>query len=177
MSAPLSPDMARLLDGKTTVAAKIRALAAAGYARAEIARMLGKRYQHVRNVLEEPKPATLNLHQAPPGLSEADAKPFQHAIPHTYRLDVGADGSVVLPPEVLEALGARAGGVIIADLGEERFTLVGGLTGIQLMKARLAQPSPPGTLMSEELIEDRRREAAIDELEAQMDEARMRRGD
>src|ERR1700753_1713892 len=36
----------------TTVADKIRALAAAGVPRADIARFLGKRYQHVRNVLE-----------------------------------------------------------------------------------------------------------------------------
>src|SRR5580693_9113746 len=36
----------------TTVADKIRALSAAGVARADIARFLGKRYQHVRNVLE-----------------------------------------------------------------------------------------------------------------------------
>ena len=36
----------------STVADKIRALAAAGVPRADIARFLGKRYQHVRNVLE-----------------------------------------------------------------------------------------------------------------------------
>ena len=35
-----------------TVADKIRALSAAGVPRADIARFLGKRYQHVRNVLE-----------------------------------------------------------------------------------------------------------------------------
>uniref|UniRef100_B0SW82 SpoVT-AbrB domain-containing protein n=1 Tax=Caulobacter sp. (strain K31) TaxID=366602 RepID=B0SW82_CAUSK len=172
----MTSDPEKLIAGCVTVAAKIRALDAAGYPRAEIARMLGKRYQHVRNVLEEPKAATLNVYQAPPGLAEADTKPFQHAIPHTYWLEVGANGSVILPPEVLDALGARPGGMIIADLGEESFTLISGMTGIQRMKARLAQHSPPGAPMSEELIEDRRREAAIDELEAQMDEARMRRG-
>jgi bifunctional DNA-binding transcriptional regulator/antitoxin component of YhaV-PrlF toxin-antitoxin module len=176
MTSPISPEVERLVAGQKTVAGKIRTLAAAGYPRAEIARMLGKRYQHVRNVLEEPKAATINVHQAPPGLAEADTKPFQHAIPHTYWLDVGANGSVVLPPEVLEALGARPGGLVIADLGEESFTLVSGITGIRLMKARLAQPPSFDKLASEELIEDRRREAAIDELEAQMHEARMRRG-
>lgn len=173
----MSTDVQALLAGQKTVAGKIRALAAAGYPRAEIARMLGKRYQHVRNVLEEPKAATIIVDQAPSGLGEADTMPFQHAIPHTYWLDVGANGSVVLPPEVLEALGARPGGVIIADLGEESFTLVSGMSGIRLMKARLAQPPSFDKLASEELIEDRRREAAIDELEAQMHEARKRRGD
>jgi len=172
----MSPDLEALLRGHETVAGKIRALAAAGYPRAEIARILGKRYQHVRNVLEEPKAAVAG-HDTPPGLAEADPKPFQHATPHTYRLDVGPNGSVVLPPEVLHALGARPGGVIVADLGEESFTLISGMTGIRRMQARLAQLPPSNTLASEELIEDRRREAAIEELEAQIYEARTRRGD
>jgi hypothetical protein len=38
-------------DGLGTKSAKIHALAQAGYDRAEIARALGIRYQHVRNVL------------------------------------------------------------------------------------------------------------------------------
>jgi hypothetical protein len=173
----MSPELEALVRGQKTVAGKIRALAAAGYPRAEIARLLGKRYQHVRNVLEEPKAAAAARHDAPTGLAEAETKPFQHAIPHTYRLDVGADGSVVLPPEALDALGARPGGVIIADLGEESFTLISGMTGIRRMQARLAQLPPSNTLASEELIEDRRREAAIEELEAQIYEARMRRSD
>ncbi|ATC23808.1 AbrB/MazE/SpoVT family DNA-binding domain-containing protein [Caulobacter vibrioides] len=182
----MSPELAKTLAGCKTVAAKIRALDAAGYPRAEIARLLGKRYQHVRNVLEEPGPPQLAAmdpsSMAMEGMAEADASFFQYTPPHTYFLSVGANGSVVLPPEVLKALGARPGGLIIADLDDERFTLVSGKTGIQLMKARLAQPPPPGALMSESLIEDRRREAAIETLEAQMDEAQMdeaglRRGD
>ncbi|PXA85603.1 hypothetical protein DMC25_15135 [Caulobacter sp. D4A] len=170
----MSPEVERLLAGQTTVAGKIRALAAAGYKRADIARILGKRYQHVRNVLEETRPAEM---VAPLGMAEAESKPFQHAIPHTYRLEVGANGSVVLPPEVLKALGARPGGLIIADLGEESFTLISGMTGIRRMQARLAQLPPSDKLASEELIEDRRREAAIEELEAQIYEARMRNDD
>ena len=47
------PDRLRALAAPhATVADKIRALAGAGVARADIARFLGKRYQHVRNVLE-----------------------------------------------------------------------------------------------------------------------------
>ncbi|PHY17379.1 AbrB/MazE/SpoVT family DNA-binding domain-containing protein [Caulobacter sp. BP25] len=164
----MSPELERNLAGCKTVAAKIRALDAAGYPRAEIARLLGKRYQHVRNVLEEPGPPKLDA-MAAQGMAEADATFFHHTPPHTYFLSVGANGSVVLPPEVLKALGARPGGIVIADLEDERFTLVSGMTGIQLMKARLAQPPRPGALASEELIEERRREAAIEELEAQID--------
>lgn len=172
----MTPEIEKLIAGQRTVAGKIRALAAAGYPRAEIARLLGKRYQHVRNVLEEPAPPKPNP-MTSEGMAEADGKPFHYTPPHTYFLTVEANGSVVLPPEVLEALGARPGGIIVADLGEESFTLVSGMTGIRLMRARQAQPPPPGMLMSEELIEDRRREAAIETLEGQMGRARMRRDD
>ncbi len=44
--------LAAIAARHATVADKIRALAGAGVARADIARFLGKRYQHVRNVLE-----------------------------------------------------------------------------------------------------------------------------
>jgi len=37
-----------------TVSAQIRYLAANGFERGKIAKLLGKRYQHVRNVLEMP---------------------------------------------------------------------------------------------------------------------------
>ncbi|HXQ46159.1 MAG TPA: hypothetical protein VN806_06050, partial [Caulobacteraceae bacterium] len=49
----LDPDkMAEIVGPYATTSDRIRALAAAGAPRAEIARFLGKRYQHVRNVLE-----------------------------------------------------------------------------------------------------------------------------
>jgi len=87
MSAPVSSDVARLLEGKTTVAAKIRALAAAGYPRAEIARMLGKRYQHVRNVLEEPGKAAAMPTPRQQGMAEGDTGAFVDDRPTTYRLE------------------------------------------------------------------------------------------
>ena len=51
---PEDPErLAAIAAQHATVADKIRALAGAGVARADIARFLGKRYQHVRNVLED----------------------------------------------------------------------------------------------------------------------------
>jgi len=48
-------DAARNASSRTTVSDRIRELDAEGVPRAEIARALGKRYQHVRNVLEGDK--------------------------------------------------------------------------------------------------------------------------
>jgi len=46
-----STAMSIVNDDKLTTSAKIRALAAEGVERSTIAELLGKRYQHVRNVL------------------------------------------------------------------------------------------------------------------------------
>lgn len=45
------PSAVEITNGLTTTADKIRALAQAGYGRAEISKILGIRYQHVRNVM------------------------------------------------------------------------------------------------------------------------------
>ncbi len=45
--------MAKITASHQTVSARIRALHAAGWERSKIAKALGKRYQHVRNVLVE----------------------------------------------------------------------------------------------------------------------------
>lgn len=47
-------DVAIMLGELGTKSAVIRSLAAQGYKRAEIAKMMNIRYQHVRNVLTQP---------------------------------------------------------------------------------------------------------------------------
>ena len=162
----MSLDLEALLQGHKTVAAKIRALAAVGVPRAEIARMLGKRYQHVRNVLEEPGKANALDAASSPGMAEGDIGFFVHDEPKTYRL-VAQNGAVTLPPEVFEALGASPNGVIIAELGQETFTMISTMEGIRRIQAWVRTFPPSDKLASEELIEERRREAALDDLEAQ----------
>lgn len=69
----------KILADEETVSGQIRALARRGWSRAEIARALGKRYQHVRNVLEDDKRRTGAAPAAPsagPGFAETTA-PYQ----------------------------------------------------------------------------------------------------
>ncbi len=170
----MSPEVERLLAGQTTVAGKIRALAAAGYKRADIARILGKRYQHVRNVLEESRPAET---VAPIGMAEGDAGAFVHDRPKSYRLEL-RNGSLTLPPEVLAALGAGANGVIIAELDGEFFKLISLPESVRRLQNWVASFAiPSDKLASDELIEDRRREAAQEEEEARAWEAQRRHDD
>lgn len=48
-------------EGLPTVSAKIRAMHADGIKRSQIAKLLDKRYQHVRNVLVAPAPKKKEL--------------------------------------------------------------------------------------------------------------------
>lgn len=147
-----------------TVADQIRALAAQGLPRAEIARQLGKSYQHVRNVLEGDRRQ-----------SAAMASPTAEALPSpgvaeppatfggTYRLDVEEGGVVRLPPEVLAALGVRPGGVLISLLEADRLAVLSTRAAWKRLQDRVAALGlDTGPSVVDELIAERRAEAARD---------------
>jgi len=143
----------KILNGTSTVSDKIRALDRAGLPRAEIARMLGKRYQHVRNVLEADKLA------ARPGVAETAAT-YSPGLSPMCRLVVGPRGAFTLPDEVMAALGLGVGDVLIGELEGGRLVLTDGVTAARRARERLRALLPPGPSMADELIADRRREAA-----------------
>jgi hypothetical protein len=157
-----SSNVARIVGSDMTVSDKIRALNEAGYPRADIARVLGKRYQHVRNVLEADK-----LHPVRPAAPSANAQPrpgveeTQRAFGGVHRLNVEAGGLVRLPADVQAVLGARPGGVLIGELQDDRFVILSGRAAA--MRARdivMRNSLDPSRILSEELIAERRAEAA-----------------
>ena len=166
-----SADVARIVGSAMTVSDKIRTLNTAGYPRAQIARLLGKRYQHVRNVLEADKLSRPEAGQAATGGVAEGARPFERA-PHqpreiedrgggVYRLVVRDDGSVVLPPAIREAFGLSGRGAVMARLEGDEFKLYSGATAWRRIDALMAPYKwQGGPLASEELIADRRAEAA-----------------
>jgi len=150
-----------ILNGKSTVSDKIRTLDRAGVPRAEIARMLGKRYQHVRNVLEADKLT------APPGVHAAGrlgveeaAAPYSPGLSHICRLVVGPRGALTLPDQIMAAMGLGAGDVLMGELEDGRLVLTDGVTAARRARERLRALLPPGDSLVDELIADRRREAA-----------------
>lgn len=185
---PNAEDAARIVASQATVSDKIRALNAAGYPRAEIARLLGKRYQHVRNVLEGDKvgrPA-----QQPPGVAEEpavferdDERPArQPSAPRPefvdrgrgiFRLSIRPDGSVLLPPSVLEALELKGGSGVIARLEGDTLILDGAKETLRKIRELIPPWQPGESLASDELIAERRREAVWEELP--FEEARAQR--
>ena len=168
----MSPEqMTDIVRTHTTVSDKIRALDAAGVARADIARFLGKRYQHVRNVLEADAVSgpSYTLGRADlSGVREAD-RPFDlepdvdERPGGRFRLEGRPDGWIFLPQKVREALNLPSGGSIMGKLGDEEFTLTATAKTVREVQALVRTIIPEGVSLVDEFIADRRREAAREE--------------
>jgi hypothetical protein len=158
-----------------TVADKIRALASAGVARADIARFLGKRYQHVRNVLEDDaqrrsesgggqsggyvlgKADLSGVREGPrPFEREDDAVYIERRSPTAFWLEVKPDGSLPLPREIAEVLAAEPGRRVFAKIKDGRLTLMSGEAAHEEARAMVRKYIPPDVDLAQGLIDDRR---------------------
>jgi hypothetical protein len=163
--------LARIAEPHATVAGKIRALAGAGVARADIARFLGKRYQHVRNVLEGDAQSSASagggyvLGKA--DLSgvrdngrhferEDNAAFIERRSPTAFWIEMKPDGALPLPPEIVAVLDAKPGERVFAKIADGRVTLKSGDRASAEVDAIMAKHLKPGRLISDELIKDRR---------------------
>jgi len=155
-----------------TVADKIRALAGAGVARADIARFLGKRYQHVRNVLEgdaQSRPESgaggyvvgkadlSGVREGPrPFERDEDEAYIERRGKHVFWLEVKPDGSLPMPPELVELLEATPGRRVFVEVEDGRLTMMSGMAAHEEACAIVRKYIPPGVNLSDELLEDRR---------------------
>jgi AbrB family looped-hinge helix DNA binding protein len=128
----------------STKSDKIRLLAAAGYATADIARSLGIRYQHAYNVL--------SADRAQSGAGDAAPAPVTATI--------GASGRFVIPAELRERLAISEGEEV--SLSIEDGALVMRTRAGELARARaiVRQYVPEGVSLVDELIADRHADAA-----------------
>jgi hypothetical protein len=163
--------LAAIAGPHATVADKIRALSAAGVARADIARFLGKRYQHVRNVLEDDaqrgggyvlgRVDLSGLREPPPGVEDAGAEPYVVDVGVAIlRLPVREDGAVALPAMAMQALGLRPGGVAIGELEGDRLTIFSVRESVRRIQAMTRELVPGDHSLADGLIAERREEAA-----------------
>jgi antitoxin component of MazEF toxin-antitoxin module len=163
-----------------TVAGKIRALAAEGVPRADIARFLGKRYQHVRNVLEDDAQSS-GGDQSSGGYvlgkadlsgmrdggrafeREDDAARIERRSPAAFWIEVKPDGTLPLPPEIVAVLNAEPGRRVFAKIDDGRLILMSPEAALAEAQALVRKYVPAGRSLSDELIADRRAEAAREE--------------
>ncbi|HEY0300715.1 MAG TPA: hypothetical protein VGC36_05255 [Rhizomicrobium sp.] len=148
--------MDELTAGLPTKSAKIRKLSAAGFTRTQIADYLGIIYQHVRNVLVEDERRSQSRVTIAAGAAAASDKPN----PMAAKVEIGTHGEVVLPPHVLQAAGVAAGQRLLVRFEDDEIKLMTPQATARKVQAAIREFVPRGVSLVDELIEERRREAA-----------------
>ena len=151
-SHALDPSIAQL----PTTSAKIRALAARGLERAEIARLLNIRYQHVRNVLKADEDRNARSNDP----TEQVTATIDDASTRSIKVRLGPDGRVVIPAAFRDAIGLKEGDVLFARLEDGEVHLLTPTAAIRRAQALVRQYVPEGVSLVNELIAERRKEAA-----------------
>jgi len=169
-------EMTRMTDGLVTKADKIRKLGRAGYPRADIARFLGIRYQHVRNTLEE----------AGIPLPDRDMNPMQDArdteteqafseepspfnaenVDDYFPLHISRDGRLVLPKVLRDAMMLDPDGRVTAHVEDGELRIISPLAAIRHFQRIAQKHKKPGVSVVDELIAERRAEAAREDADA-----------
>lgn len=142
-------DFDQLTAGLQTKSEKMRALARSGARTADIARYLGVRYQHARNVLKE-----AGLHKV---ADDGEGKARRMASSYAW-IELGADGRLTIPAELLTAANIQPGlvHVRLTDDGLELFSRQAALARLQALAAPYKRP---GVSEVDEFIAERHREA------------------
>ncbi len=174
--------MAAVVEGLLTKSAKIRALDAAGYARADIARFLDIRYQHVRTVLiqgppkrERPAVPPAVPPSQPPGASGDDRPAARlalndsagavYGIGDRVEVKIGPGGRIVIPAAFRAAMEAEEGDTLVATVdGDGIVQLASAPAALRMAQRIVCAAVPADVSLSDSLIEDRRREAAREAL-------------
>lgn len=155
MSALETHRMQDVVKNLTTVSDKIRALDDAGFERADIARFLDKRYQHVRNVLVSRSPAKVRMSAVQDAShGQSAARPRLKA-----KIQIGAGGRIVIPVEMRVAMGISDGDELIARVVDGELRLLSQNSAVKRAQELVRQFVPAGTKLVDELLSDRRTEA------------------
>lgn len=161
--------LAAIAASHATVADKIRALASEGIPRADIARFLGKRYQHVRNVLEGDAQSSGGYMLGKADLSgirenaaryrteEDDRTLIERRASGVYWLKVRLDGSLPLPQEFVQALAAKPGARVFAKLEHGEVKIISGEEAMRRAQAIVRKYAPPpGSSVVDEFLAERK---------------------
>ncbi len=134
---------------------KIRCLRAAGYERGDIARYLGVRYQFVYNVDMAPWPKAERL----PREASDPSEPAPTWVWTTIR----KGGVVQLPAEFLEAMNVAEGGQVQLARDGDVVRVLSRTAAIRELQDQVRRHIPAGVSLVDELLTERRAEAAGEE--------------
>lgn len=167
MKDPKWERMEPIAAGLPSKSEKIRRLAAAGFSRSEIARFLGVRYQFVYNVLSAPtrRPAGRDdddLATAAKADETEQQRPMNEARTSACWAWTKVDkhGAVVLPESFRGALGLSAGDDVQIRLTADGVQVLGREAALRALQSDVRRFIPEGVSLVDELISERRAEAA-----------------
>lgn len=132
-------ELERIAGPHDSKAAKIRALNDAGVSTTDISTFLGIRYQHTYNVLLRA------------GRIKRDSDTAEQA--PVLALDVGSDGTVVLPASVLDDFDLRQGGQLFARQTPEGLLLMPRQAAIAEMERVAAERMPEHASLLKSLLQ------------------------
>lgn len=155
---PIPENLRPEIDRLPTKAAKIRKLDARGFARADIARFLNIRYQHVRNVLEYARKSEEN--DQTDQLGEGGS-PTRWSGP--VQLTVGTDGRMVIPAELRTAMEIGSDGKVMGRVVDGELRVMSHEVAIRRAKKAVRSKVPSGVSLADELIAERRAEARMED--------------
>jgi bifunctional DNA-binding transcriptional regulator/antitoxin component of YhaV-PrlF toxin-antitoxin module len=139
-------DVQAIIDSDLAISDKIRRLSAAGLGRSQIAKHVDRSYQQVRQVLvEDERRAQQRQLPSPPAAARPPVGERASNFAGIARLEVGAGGALQLPPELRSVLGAREGVVLIAEVGEDRVTILSARAAMAKIEALVSSLNIGGT--------------------------------
>ncbi len=138
---------------------KIRCLRAAGYARGDIARYLGIRYQFVYNVDTAPRPKATKPRPGSPDEAAGRAESSE-SVPNWVWTVIRKGGVIQLPAEFLETMGVAEGDQVQLALDGDIVRVLSRAAAIRELQNQVRRHVPEGVSLVDELIAERRAEAA-----------------
>ena len=131
-------DMEEVAGGIPTKAEGIRALCNAGYTPSEIQSYLGVSQRQVRDAIA-------------------------NAAPKRVRAKIGPGGRIVIPAPYRRELGLKDGDLVILQLDNGDIRIISPAVAGRRAQALVAKYVPEGVSLVDELIAERRREAALED--------------
>jgi hypothetical protein len=144
----------------TTTSDKIRVLGREGVRTAVIAKYLNIRHQHARNVLVAAglyRDGRDSTHAAQPSVQPGAEEQDQCAW-----LEISADGTVKLPPQLLKASGLSLGDRAHVRLSADSLEILSKQAALKRAQAMVRKYVPEGASLVDDLIAERRREAQME---------------
>ncbi len=160
--------MQRITEGLPTKSEKMRQLAMAGFKRSEIAKYLGVRYQFVYNVLSAPAPKRGRAGRgvqpkSTPSPSEVSCAPQTAMAEPPARwiwTRIGKNGAIALPEALRAALAIREGDSVQLVIEDDAIRILTRDAALRALTSDVRRTIPEGVSLVDELIGDRRAEAA-----------------